>query len=138
MQIKLYHGGGETTVEPPIETGPPDDAAPEVLINEKGETGNGDPIMQISPSAAESVTNPAADSYYLQVASVSDQMSAIGSIERLKQMGHQAHIAETDVDGKIWYRVQIGGFPDRVAAQMARDTLTGQGFTDTLIIKNGQ
>ncbi len=138
MQIKLYHGGGETTVEPPIETGPPDDAAPEVLINDKDETGYGDPIMQISPSAAESVTNPAADSYYLQVASVSDQMSAIGSIERLKQMGHQAHIAETDVDGKIWYRVQIGGFPDRVAAQMARNTLTGQGFTDTLIIKNGQ
>ncbi len=138
MQIKLYHGGGETTVEPPIETGPPDDAAPEVLINEKGETGNGDAIMQISPSAAESVTNRAAASYYLQVESVSDQMSAIGSIERLKQMGHQAYIAETDVDGKIWYRVQIGGFPDRVAAQMARDTLTGQGFTDTLIINNGQ
>ena len=96
------------------------------------------PLMQIKPSAAESVNNPAADSYHLQVQSVSDQMSAIGSIERLKQMGHQAHIAETDVDGKIWYRVQIGGFPDRVAAQMARDTLTGQGFTDTLIIKNGQ
>ena len=140
MQIRLYLGGEDTMLSPAIETGPEDDSVPGAMINDNGatETANSDHTMQIKPFVAESVNNPAADSYYLQVESVSDQMSAIGSIERLKQMGHQAHIAETDVDGKIWYRVQIGGFPDRVAAQMARDTLTEQGFTDTLIIKNGQ
>ena len=60
--------------------------------------------------------------------SLSDQMSAIESVERLKQMGHQAHIDETDVDGKIYYRVRIGSFPDRIAAQMARDTLHRTGL----------
>ena len=140
MQIRLYLGGEDTMLSPAIETGPENDSVPGAMINDNGatETANSDHTMQIKPFVAESVNNPAADGYHLQVQSVSDEMSAIESVERLKQIGHQARIAETDVDGKIWYRVQIGGFPDRIAAQMARDTLTEQGFTDTLIIKKGQ
>jgi cell division protein FtsN len=51
-------------------------------------------------------------------------------------MGHQAHIDETDVDGKIWYRIKIGDFPDRETAQTTRKTLAEQGIAGTLIIKN--
>ena len=94
--------------------------------------------MQKTPAVTESGNNSASGGYLLQVQSFSDEMSATGSVQRLNKMGHAAYIAETDVDGKIWYRVQIGGFPDRVAAQMARDTLSEQGIADTLIIKNGQ
>jgi general secretion pathway protein D len=93
-------------------------------------------MMQMVPADAQSKPSALAGGYHLQVQSHSDQMSAIASVERLKQMGHQAHIDETDVDGKIWYRVNIGDFPDRVAAQTARDTLSEQGIADTLIIKN--
>jgi general secretion pathway protein D len=137
MQIKLYNGDQDETLSLPIETDPRNEPVPESMINDTGKSGtaNSDPIMSITPSAAESADSTASG-YHLQVQSFSDQMSAMESVARLKQMGHQAHIAETDVDGKIWYRVQIGGFPDRVAAQMTRDTLSEQGMTDTLIIKN--
>ncbi len=138
MQIKLYHGDEASSGVSPTETDGPSDAFPKTSANDKAEIGNGgsDPTMQTTPATAESPGNGEAGGYHLQVQSFSDEMSALGSVERLKQMGHQAHVTETDVDGKIWYRVQIGGFPDRVAAQQARDTLSGQGMTDTLIIKN--
>jgi general secretion pathway protein D len=136
MQIKMYNGDADKIPALSIETDPQDESLPGAVMDGADGTGAGDPVMQINPSAAESVGNRSADGYHLQVQSFSDQLSAIGSVERLKQMGHQAYITETDVDGKIWYRVQISGFPDRVAAQMARDTLSGQGMTDTLIIKN--
>jgi cell division septation protein DedD len=105
-------------------------------MNAPDGTGASGPVLPIKPSAAESVDDRSAAGYHLQVQSFSDQRSAIGSVERLKQMGHQAHIAETDVDGKIWYRVLIGDFPDRGAAQTTRDALSEQGMTDALVIKN--
>jgi cell division septation protein DedD len=141
MQIKLYRDGEDTADQPVMEMVPPDDTVPEIKIDDQSHSdtpADDGSMMQIVPSAAEAQPSVLAGSYHLQVQSLSDQMSAIESVERLKQMGHQAHIDETDVDGKIYYRVRIGSFPDRIAAQMARDTLTGQGFTDTLIIKNGQ
>jgi len=140
MQIKLYQGGKAPADTPPIEMDPQNDTAPGAMMDDKGETGTGnsDPLMQKTPAVTESGNNSASGGYLLQVQSFSDEMSATGSVQRLNKMGHAAYIAETDVDGKIWYRVQIGGFPDRVAAQMARDTLSEQGIADTLIIKNGQ
>ena len=138
-QIRLYQGGENVMTTPPIETGPGSDTVPKTKIDDNGETGteSSNHVMQIMPFAAGSASSSSeAGGYLVQVQSFSDQLSAIESVERLKEMGHQAHITETDVDGKIWYRVQIGGFPDRVAAQTARDTLSGQGLTDTLIIKN--
>ena len=69
--------------------------------------------------------------------SFSDEQSALGSVDRLKQIGYPAFISKTDVDGKAWYRVQIGGFADRDAALLARDNLSGQGIADAFIIKSG-
>lgn len=139
MQIKLYQGGTDTSVMPPVQSDATD-TTPGAPMKDKGENGTGrnDDVMQITPTAAESFGSHSAGGYLLQVQSFTDQKTADQSVARLKQMGHQAHIAETDVDGKIWYRVQIGGYPDRTAAQMARDTLTEQGISDTLIIKMGQ
>jgi len=136
MQIKMYNGDPEDASTLPVDTDPQDEPVPGAVMDGPDVTGTSDSVLQIKPSAASSVGNRPAAGYHLQVQSFSDQLSAIESVERLKQMGHQAHIAETDVDGKIWYRVQIGGFPDRVAAQMARDNLSGLGMTDALIIKN--
>jgi cell division protein FtsN len=99
---------------------------------------SGDGVMQITPAAVESTDSPESDVYFVQVQSLADEMSAIQSVGQLKQLGHQAHVTESDVDGKIWYRVMIGGFPDRASAQTVRDTLSTQGVADTLIVKNGQ
>lgn len=154
MQIKLYRGGTDGTlappvetgpakdggdsimgISPPVETGPADDAAPKAITGDRDEDSG--PVMQIPP-AVGAPERDMAGGYLIQVQSFTDEMSAIRSTKRLKQMGHPARIAETDVDGKIWYRVQIGGFSDRTEAQSTQDMLSGQGFTDTIIIKNGQ
>ncbi len=134
MAIKLYQGGTDAADQPPM-------AAPGARMDEKGQsqTASDDGVMQINPDiAADSAGSQSAGGYHIQVQSYADEMSAIQSVERLKQMGHPAQIAETDVDGKIWYRVQIGEYPDRATAQEAKDALSGQGLTDTLIIKNDQ
>ncbi len=135
MQIKLYRGGEDPMVTPPVETGPLNDSGPESRINDQNATGSAS-REAVRPAEGESVGRAAPGGYLLQVQSLADEMSAIQAVARLKQMGHAAYIAATDVDGKIWYRIQIGGFPDRAAAQITRDALSGQGLADTLIIKN--
>jgi general secretion pathway protein D len=109
-------------------------------MDEKSKSGNehSNGVMQITPGTAESAASPSADGYLLQVQSYADELSAIQSVARLKQMGHQAHIEESELDGKIWYRVQIGGFRDHASALTAQDALSEAGMTNTLLIKNDQ
>ena len=121
MQIKLYKGVKEAPDTPPAETDPTDETDPEAVMDDAGPT-----------------TGAASDAYLVQVQSFADEMSAMQSVAHLKQMGHPAHVTESDVDGRIWYRVMVGGFPDRASAQTARDALSTQGVVDTLIVKNGQ
>jgi general secretion pathway protein D len=139
LQIKLYQGGTDTTIVPPIEIAPLSVGPAPTISTDKSDTLAGSPAdgMQITTPAAGEPESSGAGTYLIQVQSFSDEMSALASVARLQQMGHRAHITETDVDGKIWYRIHIGGFPDRASAQAQRDRLSGQGITDTLIIKNG-
>ncbi|MFO7713373.1 type II secretion system secretin GspD [Desulfosarcina sp.] len=138
MQIKLYQGDREAKLPSSIETDPAGNGLPQSMLEDgrtpgtQGQAG----AIQMSPTPAEKAGGVETGGYHLQVQSFSDEMSALESVARLRQMGHDAIIKATDVDGKIWYRVQIDGFPDRAAAQKAQDSLTGQGIADTLILKN--
>lgn len=140
LQIKLYQGDADIMVMPPIDGTDPGPITPANPIDDQIPSGTGgdyeaDPI---EPKAAASTDQPSpAERYYLQVQSFADEFTATASVARLNRMGHPAQIAETDVDGKIWYRVQIGGFPDRPSAQQVQDTLLEQGITDTFIVKTG-
>lgn len=134
MQIKLYQGGGDIMAMPPIDGAASMGSEPVGSMESGGlsePTGAGE-SMQVQQEAAGSV-----ERYTLQLQSFADQQTALASVARLNRMGHAAHIVETDVDGKIWYRVQIDGYPDRPSAQEAQDALYGEGITDTLIIKTG-
>ena len=141
MQIKLYHGGSGSdspTAAPPADAEPVTEGEPESRLNDTDETepaSSGDPVMQITPERLESLSGTETGSYLIQVQSFSDQLKALQSVARLNRMGHQAQVAETDLDGKIWYRVQIGGFTDWATAQSAQKTLIGQGIAGTLILK---
>ena len=77
----------------------------------------------------------ATEEYLIQVEAFSDKELAIESVQRLKEMDYHAYITESDVDGKTWYRVQIGGFSDRAAAQTTRDALSDEGISEPFIIK---
>ena len=136
MQIKLYQGGRDELVPPPMESMPPDSDVPGIVIDDGA---NSNPPV---PPSRSTVPEPASDSpagtYLLQVQSFADERSALDSQTALQKLGYPADITKTDVDGKIWYRVRIGGFADRPSAIAVRSTLAEQGFTDTLIIEEGQ
>ena len=134
MQIKLYQGGRDELVTSPMESIPQDDDVPGIVIEEGAKAG--EPAPQTLPEASAAADTAAGQSYLLQVRSVADERSALESQAALKTLGYPAYITETDVDGKIWYRVRIAGFADRSAALEVRGRLTEQGFTDTLIIED--
>ncbi len=86
------------------------------------------------PAAAGS-SSSIPEEYLIQVQSFNDEQLAVEALERLKQMGHHPYITTSNVDGTTWYRIQIGGFSNRTAAQATRDELSEQGIAETFIIK---
>ncbi|BBO87462.1 type II secretion system secretin GspD [Desulfosarcina ovata] len=119
LKIKLYQGDDDDHAPPPLAGTPPSD--PEVR-----------PVPDAEPPAGHLQE----EEYRLQVQSVADEQSALESMERLIRMGYPAHVTQIELANKIWYRVQIGGFADRISAEEARDALSAKGFADTLIIKS--
>ena len=56
--------------------------------------------------------------FTVQVASVQDIKGAEKLVGGLRAKGYQAYQIRSDVDGKgIWYRIRVGGFEDRGAAE---------------------
>jgi general secretion pathway protein D len=137
MQIKMYRGDDESAETSTDGTGPPEADVPGIQTDQPADKGSGGDgsVMQIDPEAVESDEYSPTGAYLIQVLSLTDEQSAINAVARLVALGHDAHIVETDVDGKIWYRVLIGEYPDWATAQHTRDTLADQGYPATLIIK---
>ncbi len=129
MQIKLYQGGRKAVEETPHGESYPQN-------KEKPDEGDIDGIENnpAEPEVETDVDDPDAV-YVLQVQSFADEMRAMESVARLTKMGHRASILESEVDGKIWYRVQVGEFSDQASASAAQDTLFDQGFADTIIVR---
>ncbi len=136
MQIKLYQGGRDELVTSPMESIPRDDDVPGIVIEEGAKAG--EPAPQALPPAPQPAADTAAGPFVLQVQSFADERPARDSLSELETLGYPAYIAETDVNGKIWYQVRIGGFADRRSAIEVRSMLTEQGFSDTLILEDRQ
>ncbi|BBO80148.1 type II secretion system protein GspD [Desulfosarcina ovata subsp. sediminis] len=119
LKIKLYQGDDDGHAPPP----PADIPHPDPEVS---------PVPDVAPSAGPLQE----EEYRLQVQSVADEQSALESMERLVRMGYPAHVTQIELANKIWYRVQVGGFPNRASAEEARDALSAKGFTDTLVIKS--
>jgi general secretion pathway protein D len=164
-QIKLYQGGSSRTIPSPIETdsdtvvpagsdsdipsisaGMPgaartvsdEDAAPRTSPTGTDDL-SGTPTDSEGPQSEEPDTATTGDgAYYLQVQSFADEMNAIEMETRLNAMGYEAQIVETEVDNKVWYRVQVGGYPDRPSAKIAQESLVERGLNETLILHKGR
>jgi general secretion pathway protein D len=137
-QIKLYQGGGTTTEELPSLRG--DDASPASAIEQEMEPQEDDipGITQetFAPPAEEKP--PVGSSYFIQVLSFADEVNALEAVNRLEKIGYNAQLNETEVENKVWYRVQVGGYPDRQTALRAQQNLAEEGMTDTIIIQKGR
>jgi DedD protein len=91
------------------------------------------PVAEPAPVKAEPVAEqPApkpevpAGSWVIQVGSFSQQLNASGLRDRLQKTGYNSRLQEIDSGkGKAW-RVLVGPFSTRAAAEQQRDRITGQ------------
>jgi DedD protein len=61
--------------------------------------------------------------YFVQVAAVTDRAAAAATAERLGRQGLSAATVSAVVNGRTWYRVRVGSFPSREAAERAAGLL---------------
>lgn len=92
-----------------------------------------DPAAILSGQPVSSA--PAADplSYQVQAGAYGSQAEAEQQRAKLAMMGLEAHVQERDVNGRTMYRVRIGPFAQRDAAEEIRVRLQGAGIDSALV-----
>jgi len=139
-QIKLYQGEDPSIGSVPSESLPSIDPSSvtdqeteneEISQLEDDIPGISQETLMLSPEE-ESIGE---NTYFLQVQSFADEVNAIEAVNRLEKVGYNAQVVETEVENKMWYRVQIGGYPDKATAQRAQKKLAQEGMSNTIIIQ---
>jgi DedD protein len=88
-----------------------------------------EPVAEQPPAAAKAP----AGSWFIQVGSFSQQPNASGLRDRLKKTGYNSRLQETAAgNGKVW-RVLVGPFETRAAAEKQRDRITSQHHMKGLV-----
>ena len=90
-----------------------------------------------APSASESVAYALAGMkarFTIQVASLRDQTAANRMINKLKRAGHPAYQTVSPPGSKgIWYRVRVGAYETRKAAEDALAGFKGSGYKPIIV-----
>ncbi len=88
----------------------------------------------VAPAITPPPVETAPGRWIVTLASFPDQPSADAQAARLRVAGYTAEVAEAQVKGKTWYRVQLRGFPTSdLAKQTAAELAERQGFKDAWI-----
>jgi cell division septation protein DedD len=119
----------------------PSAAPPEVASGDSAKQGSAAPADATSRKAPASsspptVTKPApapattarvsAGAFLVQVAAYSDRARADALAGRLRQKGYAAQIDSVASNGQTLYKVRVGGFADRPAADAAKARLVSE------------
>jgi len=75
------------------------------------------------PAEEKSKSEASPKDWTVQVNASPDEKSQKQLVERLKQKGYDAYIVTTNQNGRDWYRVRVGHFPDRGRAQEMLEVL---------------
>lgn len=89
------------------------------------------PARQAETTSTPPVTKPPATTapagaFMVQVAAYSDRARADALVGRLRQKGYAAQIATVPSNGQTLYKVRVGGFADRSAADAAKVRLANE------------
>jgi cell division septation protein DedD len=79
----------------------------------------------VAPPAATTARAPVG-AFMVQVAAYSDRARAEALVGRLRQKGYAALIATVPANGQTLYKVRVGGFSDRPAADAAKVRLANE------------
>lgn len=95
---------------------------------------NPKPSRSAAPRGANFSLEGMKAKFTLQVASVRDQAAAERIIKKLKQAGHPAYqtVSPSSSNG-IWYRVRVGAYKTRKAAETALGGFKGSGYQPIVI-----
>jgi len=84
-----------------------------------------------TPSANDNAADPF--DYVIQVGAYRTLADADAQKAKLALMGLDAKVSERDQAGRTVYRVRLGPFADKTAAERIRTRLEGSGFDNTLV-----
>jgi len=84
---------------------------------------------------APEVKPPAAELYFVQVASFRQEANAKSLMRRLKEKGYKVRIVQVTLGKGKWWRVKVGGFAERGEAERVKGTLEKEGFKGIKVTK---
>ena len=77
-----------------------------------------------------------AGAYTIQVAAFANRVSANGLVDRLVSQGYPAYVSEPRLGGgSALYRVRVGDYPDRAAAETVGRQLEGEGQLEWYVVE---
>jgi cell division protein FtsN len=86
-----------------------------------------------APTAAVSGSTADPFEYVIQVGAFRASTDADAQKAKIALMGLDAKVSERDQGGRSVYRVRLGPFPDKAAAEKVRIRLEGSGIENTLV-----
>lgn len=118
---------------------PADKAPAETARNETRPAVTADPLGDLA-KAKSTLSTPATSSsasdpfdYVVQAGAYRTSADADAQKAKLAMMGLDAKVSERDQAGRIVYRVRLGPFDDKTAAERARAKLEAGGIENTLV-----
>lgn len=124
--------------EPPAESPKPPAEKPAPATQQRARTDDGSLALALLegrvPPQSTSASQPASGNFVLQVAAYTTQMDAQGRRDKLIEAGvTNAYVEEAIANGKTAYRLRVGPFPTREAADAAQARLRQLGYNNGLI-----
>jgi cell division protein FtsN len=96
-------------------------APPPIKAAKPGRAEKSEKIEKPVPEASLPAPSPGA--FTIQVGAYKAREPAEALRARLAAVGHDAYVAEIDASGSVRYRVRVGSFATREAAQLAADKI---------------
>jgi cell division septation protein DedD len=118
-------------VTPPTPTVVRVDAAP------KKEVPPPPPVMTVAPADADELAAPPKNvgRYTVQLGASQSRTDALQLASRASAAGQKAYIVEAKLPGKgVWYRVRVGAFRDKPAAERFRRDIERELRTDAVVM----
>jgi cell division protein FtsN len=101
----------------------------------KSKTGLSTPVTPNTTPSGNTSGNASADpfDYVVQVGAYRNSSEADAQKAKLALMGLDAKVSERDQSGRTVYRVRLGPFADKAAAERVRTRLESSGIENTLV-----
>jgi len=113
----------EKTKEKPAEKIAVVEAPAPKAVEKKVEKIVAEPAPKKSESTAGAETGESGKVWRAQVNAFPDERSANLLVDRLKNKGYNAYVSDVQNRGKTWYRVSVGRYDSREAAEKIADAL---------------